>query len=301
MAMKINSIKYYFKEGFTGLFKNRLMTIASIATVAACILIMTFSYCIINNLKYVLIQLEDSVGIAVFLDDNLLADDINSISTQIEKIDHVNEVTYISPDEALSQLKQDWNADDILSGFDSENNPLSHSFEIKLDGIQYQNQVLDALNGIEGIRNIRHAQSETEILMKLNSFITILGALVILILGVISVVIIMNTIKISVYTRKTEINIMKFVGATDWFIRWPFIIEGMLIGLIGAIIPIIIAWPIYGKVINMMYENFSFIKNMITFRYSVDIFSVLMPAALIAGVLLGVIGSITSIRKYLKV
>lgn len=114
-------------------------------------------------------------------------------------------------------------------------------------------------------------------------------------------VIIVNTIKISVFTRKTEINIMKYVGATDWFIRWPFIIEGVLIGLLGALIPMLIAWPAYAKSISMIYDFFPIIKNMVTFRESSEIFSILLPFALIFGILLGVIGSVTSIRKHLKV
>ena len=176
-----------------------------------------------------------------------------------------------------------------------------NSFKISLDGIEYQSSVLSELEKLDGINNIRHAQSETEVLLKLNKIIQITGILVIAILGIISVVIIMNTIKISVFTRRNEINIMKFVGATDWFIRWPFIIEGVLIGLIGAIIPIAIAWPAYGKAINMIYTYFPIIKNLATFRLGAEIFSVLLPIALVFGILLGTVGSVTSIRKYLKV
>ncbi len=300
--MRLSSIKYYIKEGFSSLLKNRLMTVASIATVAACIFIMTFSYCIITNLRYVLSQMEDSIGIAVFLNDDIAADEITKISDEIKAIDHVKEVTYISPNDALDELKQEWNVEDnILDGFDENNNPLSSSFEIALDGIEYQGDVLSKLENIQGIRNIRHAQTETDVLIKVNKGVTIFGIVVIGILGIISVVIIMNTIKISVYTRKSEINIMKFVGATDWFIRWPFIIEGMMIGVIGAAIPMAVSWPAYGKIIDVVYTNFPVIKNIASFRYSIDVFSVLLPVAIISGILLGVIGSVTSMRKHLKV
>ena len=151
------------------------------------------------------------------------------------------------------------------------------------------------------LENIKDAHSETEVLVKVNTIITVIGVLVIAILVVISVVIIVNTIKISVFTRKTEINIMKYVGATDWFIRWPFIIEGVLIGLIGALIPMVIAWPCYAQSVNMIYEYFPIIKNMVTFRQSSEIFSILLPFSLAFGILLGVVGSVTSIRKHLKV
>lgn len=299
--MRPSSIKYYFKEGFTSLLRNRLMTVASIATVAACIFIMSFSYCVVSNLQYVLRQMEDSIGIAVFLNEELTSDDVERISDEIKAIPHVKQVIYTSPDDALTELQEEWSMDGILDGFSGENNPLSSSFEISLEGVEYQTDVTKALAAIDGIDNIRDAHTETEILLKVNNVMQVTGVVVIAILAVISVVIIMNTIKISVYTRRNEINIMKYVGATDWFIRWPFIIEGMLIGIIGSVIPMLISWPVYSKIIDILYTSLPVIKNMVSFRYSIDIFSVLIPVSIVSGILLGVIGSVTSIRKHLRV
>lgn len=299
--MKLSSIKYYFKEGFSGMLKNRLMTVASVATVAACIFIMSFSYCIVNNLSYMLGQLEDKVGVVAILNDELNADEVNHISEEINALPHVKTVTYISPDEALEDLQEEWGTQGILDGFSGENNPLSKSFDIAIDGIRSTGDVVKSIESIEGVKSVRHAQTATEMLMKLNKVATIMGSLVILILGVISVVIIMNTIKISVYTRRTEINIMKYVGATNWFIRWPFVIEGVLIGLIGAVIPIAIAWPAYGKMVDVVYDYLPILNNMVEFRNSADIFSLLVPIALLFGILLGVVGSVSSIRKHLNV
>ena len=304
MEMKPSSIRYYFKESFSGLLKNRLMTVASMATVAACILIMSFSYCMVNNLQYMLAQLEDDIGIATFMPSNATAQQVESVKKEIESIEHVTEVEYVSPDAALEDLKKELDADDILAGLEGENNPLSNSFNVSIDDINNQAAVLQKLNEIKqrgDLENIKDAHSETEVLIKINTIITVLGIVIIVILVVISVVIIVNTIKISVFTRKTEINIMKYVGATDWFIRWPFIIEGVLIGLLGALIPMLIAWPAYAKSISMIYDFFPVIKNMVTFRESGEIFSILLPFSLIFGILLGVIGSVTSIRKHLKV
>ncbi len=299
--MRPRSIKYYFKEGFTGLFKNRLMTVASIGAVAACIFIVSISVCLIGNLNYVLNQIEENIGIAVFLQDGLDSEKINEISNDVKEIEHVTMVTYISPDEALSDLKKEWGAESILDGFDGENNPLSHSLEISIDGIENQTFVIEKLRGVAGVKNIRNAQAETEILLKLNKGLSITGAVVVFVLAAISVVIIMNTIKISVYTRKNEINIMKFVGATDWFIRWPFIIEGCLIGLIGAALPMGVSWPLYSKIVELVYSYFPFIRNIATLLDGYFIFSKLIPVSLVVGVALGVFGSISSIRKYLKV
>ena len=127
------------------------------------------------------------------------------------------------------------------------------------------------------------------------------GILVMLVLGVISVMIIINTIRISVMNRRVEINIMKYVGATDWFIRWPFIIEGIIIGLIGAILPMLVGMPMYGKTVSLFYNHIPFVENFVRFRVVGDVFSFVLPAALIFGILLGVVGSVTSIRKHLQV
>ena len=299
--MKPSTIKYFFRESFSGLKKNMLMTMASMVAVAACISILSFSYCVGSNLQHMLNQMEDSIGISVFLSGELTGTEIEQMKNNIGMIEHVEDVRYISPNDALETLKQDWGAEeDIFEGLDSENNPLSHSFQISMEGIKYQADILKALESVEGIDNVRHGQTETEVLMKANRIFNISSALIMLVLGVISVMIIMNTIRISVVNRRVEINIMKYVGATDWFIRWPFVIEGVMIGMIGAVIPLLLGFPIYAKVTGMIFEYLPMI-NFIQFRLAGDIFAVLIPFGILFGIALGVIGSITSIRKHLRV
>ena len=283
--MRPSTIRYFLKEGFSGLKKNLLMTVASIIAVAACISIMSFSYCVVSNLQYMLDQMEDSIGISVFLKGDLTSEDIENMKTTISGLDHVTNVTYISPADALDQLKDQWGADeDIFIGLDDTNNPLSHSFQVELDQIESQDAVLAELQKIEGVDKVEYGQSLSEMLM-----------------GVISVMIIINTIRISVMNRRVEINIMKYVGATDWFIRWPFIIEGIIIGLIGAVLPMLVGMPMYGKTVSLFYNHIPFVENFVRFRVVGDVFSFVLPAALIFGILLGVVGSVTSIRKHLQV
>lgn len=299
--MRPSTIKYFVREGLSGLKKNLLMTMASMVAVAACISILSFSYCVGSNLQYMLNQMEDSIGISVFLKGDLTGEQIENMKTEIGEISHVENVQYISPADALDTLKKDWGADeDIFEGLDDSNNPLSHSFQISLDSIENQDGVLKALESVDGIDNIRHGQTETELLMKANHVFQIASVLVMLILGVISVMIIMNTIRISVVNRRVEINIMKYVGATDWFIRWPFIIEGIIIGLVGAVVPLLLGFPIYAKVTSAIYQYLPVIK-FIQFRLTGDIFSFLFPFGVVFGIVLGVIGSVTSIRKHLRV
>ena len=299
--MKFRSIKYFFSEAFGGVIRNRLMSIASIGTVAACIFMIAISYCALTNVNYMLAQIEESIGIAVFLEDDVNSDKVLGINDALVAIDHVENVSYISPEEALDDLKESWDAEEILSGFDESNNPLSSSFEVSLDDISYQEEVVDKIEQIDGVRNIRSSETETQFLVKITNFLSIFGSALIIVLAAISVVIITNTIKLSVFTRRTEISIMKYVGATDWFIRWPFVIEGIIIGIVGAAIPIIIAWPLYNKLVDVIYAQIPMVQNLVSFKFGIDIFSVLLPFALLFGALLGVIGSTISLRKHLNV
>lgn len=299
--MKPSTIKYFFRESFSGLKKNMLMTMASMVAVAACISILSFSFCVGSNLQHMLNQMENSIGISVFLKGDLTGEEIENMKTEIGRIDHVEDVQYISPTDALEDLKQDWGAEeDIFVGLDDENNPLSHSFQISLDKIESQNAVLTALEDVDGIDNVRHGQTETELLMKANRIFSVASVIVMLLLGAISVMIIMNTIRISVVNRRIEINIMKYVGATDWFIRWPFIIEGIIIGVVGAIVPLIIGFPVYAKVTSAILGYLPMV-TFVQFRLTGDVFGFLFPFGIIFGIVLGVIGSVTSIRKHLRV
>lgn len=171
--------------------------------------------------------------------------------------------------------------EDIFIGLDDTNNPLSHSFQVELDQIESQDAVLAELQKIEGVDKVEYGQSLSEMLMSVSNVFQVAGILVMLVLGVISVMIIINTIRISVMNRRVEINIMKYVGATDWFIRWPFIIEGIIIGLIGAILPMLVGMPMYGKTVSLFYNHIPFVENFVRFRVVGDVFSFVLPAALI--------------------
>ena len=299
--MKFRSIKYFFSEAFSGVIRNRLMSVASIGTVAACIFMIIISYCALTNVNYMLTQIEESIGISIFLEDDADADTVLALNDQLVTMEYVDSVRYISSEEALDEMKQSWDAEDILSGFDETNNPLTGSFEVNLTDISHQSEVVEKIEQLDGVRKIRSSETETEFLVKLSHFLRIFGGVLILALAAISVVIITNTIKLSVFTRRTEISIMKYVGATDWFIRWPFIIEGIIKGIVGASNPIIIAWPRYNNLISINYDQIPMIHSIVSFRFGIDIFSILLPVALIFGALLGVLGSNISLRKHLNV
>ncbi len=350
--MKIRTLKYHIQQGTKSLLKNRLMSLASIATVAANSFILIVSLCIVLNLDYMLEQVENNVGISVFVSSGATDDEVSLIEQEIKKIPHIKNVQYISEQDALEWAQESWgDENDILTGLEKDN-PFPRSFDIALDDIKFQKDVIKFLEQLQtdmeikllsqrgilkndsqaetsetsesdttapsdkliskediknpdysfiGIEKIRHAQREAEILLTISTAFRIISAILILIMGVIAVVIIMNTIKLTVFIRKNEINIMKYIGATDWFIRWPFIVEGILIGLIGALIPCIICSAAYTQSIEIINEKMSFLANIAQFRPWLDLFSFIIPSALILGMTLGVLGSITSIRKHLNV
>ena len=245
--------------------------------------------------------LEETAGITVFYTKEKYNEKtIEDIKEKINKIDNVKEVKYISPEEALESEKAEWGEyASLLDGLE-EDNPLPPSFELTLEDIRYQKDVISQLNEINGIE-VRYFEEETKILISFNNIIRIISLVLILVLCFIGIMLMDNTIRLTVYIRKTEINIMKYIGATDWFIRWPFIIEGIIIGLIGAIIPLGIVWAFYNFITQLIYEKNTVLQNILAFRTTEEIFSVLTPVSLIIGVSIGIIGSSISIRRYLKV
>ncbi len=303
MAMKIRTIKLYFKEGFYGIFRNRLMSLAAVATIAACLFIVGISYCVAINLDFMLETLEKTMGVTVFLEKDITMTQIEQMHNRIKQIPHVTEVKYISPKQALDEFQRDLGEQGgagVLEGLELDN-PLSPSFEISLTNAKYQRAIIESLSELQGVKKIKHAQSEAEILMGINRMLRIISLILVGILSIIGIIIIMNTIKITVYIRRYEINIMKYIGATDWFIRWPFVIEGILIGLIGACIPIFIIWASYGFVIQLIYDKFTVIQNLFVFRQANEIFPALLPIAIAMGGIIGMIGSTLSVRKHLRV
>ncbi len=302
MGMKIRSIKYYIKEGFRNLIKNRLMSVASIAAVMFSVFMVIVAVCLSANISYILEDVENSIGISAFVEDDLELEQMTELLKRIENIEHVTQVTYISADDALKIMKEELGEDgDVLDIYENDN-PFSASFSIMVDKAENQEYVVMRLEEIEQIRKVNHALTITNILISIGNLIRGISIVIIAILVIVSVVIITNTIKLAVYIRKTEIGIMKYVGATDWFIRWPFVIEGTLIGLIGAIIPAFLSMFGYNVLIEKVYEKFSLIQQLgIQFMPSGDIFTNLFPLSVVVGIIIGTLGSGVSVKKYLKV
>lgn len=402
ITMKLRTWKYYISQGFRGVFKNGLMSAASIIIVSACVFTVILSLSIMVNVDYVLSQIESNVGVTVFLGNKPTDAQVKVLQKKIEEMTNVTKVTYISQQGALEKAKKMWDTD-TLDGL-KEDNPFPRSLDVQVSGISHQKDViaritklqqefenqivngevetvaetttidpaqaakaavnnavkeagsqptttktalLDKLTGTvevqaegtsatpvteglptpatiqqennepvtvnnapkigdadyeyQGIESIRHAQQLTDTLMAIDAIFKIVSVVIIAILAIISIGIIMNTIKLTVFIRKNEIGIMKYVGATDWFIRWPFIVEGVIIGLIGAAIPSVISWLSYDRIVDYFNTHISVLNTLVSLKSGSEIFIVTIPVALLVGALLGAVGSITSVRKHLRV
>jgi len=300
--MKFRSFKYYMKEAVVSVARNRLMSLSSVVTVAACVFILIFSVCIAVNLDSFLEKLEQAGGISITIDEGLTHDEVSALYDKVTGLEHVVLAEYLSADDALadfaSKLKENESSDMIERL--TKDNPLRRYINVTLDSSRSAAEVITALEKMDGIVRVRHAQEFTSMLLSVNSVVRVVSIIIILILSLLSVIIIMNTIKLTVNNRRTEITIMKYVGATEWFIKWPFVIEGVIIGVLGAVIPIVVGWLLYGSAVEAVQKQVEMLSAVLVFKEGIELFPVLIPLALLLGAAIGTLGSITSMRRYLS-
>lgn len=301
--MRIRTLKYWLTEGGKGLVRNRLMSIASIATIGACLFILGIAYCVVANIDHILLEIDETVGITAFIEENTEETEIEQVLKKLENRSEVKSVKYVTPEEAWKSFKESLGEDeDLLDGL-GDDNPLqnSASFEITLNDINKQDQIVGYLDTFTEIRKINHSKQSVDILISFGKVIRYISIAIISILIFIAILLMNNTIKLTVFMRKNEINIMKYIGATDAFVRGPFMVEGILIGIIGAFIPYFLIKISYKNIVNFTYEKIPDITNLIEFIDINSLKSTLFALFIIIGVGIGIIGSKTSIRKYLKV
>ncbi len=275
------------------------MSFASLGTIVLCLLILGLSYSIAENVEYLLKQVESTIGISAYIDTSIEEEDITLLKNKIEAIPHVTGVTYISKEQALESFSEDQSIANIMDDF-KDDNPLPASFDIQMDEISNQDKVVNALEKYPELE-LSYFQTETPMLVQLSKSIHIISTIVIVSLTLVGILLMSNTIKLTVYIRRKEINIMKYIGATDWFIRAPFIIEGITIGLIGAVIPIAIIWASYEWLTQKLYASFSLVMESVKLQETAVILTNFIPMSLIIGVSIGIIGSGIAISKHLRV
>lgn len=296
--MKIRGVRYFFSEAFKNIFSNGWMTIASIFTVIASLLVLGIFLTLSINVTNMAGNLEDSYQIVVFVDEKVNYDGVVSIGSQIKNVENVQDAILTTSNERLLMLrdKMGENADKLDRYKDD--NPLRNMYQITLDDLSQSSETIKNLENIDGIAKIQRNEEAIDKLVKVADYIKTFSLWIIIALAVVSIFIISNTIKLTVYTRRKEINIMKFVGATDWFIRWPFIIEGIFIGLIGAAASIGLIISGYSLIIGIVDSlGIAFI----TMKPLGELTGIIISSSLGLGAVLGGIGSFISVRKHLNV
>ena len=297
---KISTFFYTLRQGFSNIFRNKWFSLASIATISACLFLFGIFYAIVANFQNIVKTAEEGVSVTVFFDEGITDERIAQIGDMINKRVEVSKVVFISAEEAWEDFKTEY-LGEYADGFTE--NPLENSmnYQIYLSDVSMQSALVTYLESVDGIRQINKSEVTATTLSGINALIGYVSVGIIVILLAVSVFLISNTVTIGISVRKEEINIMKYIGATDFFVRAPFVIEGVLIGLLGALVPLAAIYALYHQVIEYVVGRFEMLSQLLNFLPVETIFRVLTPVSVIVGVGIGFFGSITTVRKHLHV
>ncbi len=301
----IGRIFYAIRQGFKNIGRNRLFSLASVGTITACLFIFGIFYCIVANFQYMVHAAESNVGVTVFFDETTTEEQMLEIQRLIDVREEVSSTTYISADQAWQNFKQDYFPDGdegILAGLDQDN-PLVDcaSVQVYLADTSRQAELISYIKGLDGVSEVNASDIIADSFTNFSRLIGYVSIGIILILVFVAIFLISNTVMIGITVRKEEIAIMKYIGATDFFVRGPFLVEGMTIGLIGSAIPVVVLRLLYPMVVDFVLEHFSILNRILTFMDVNDVFNILIPISLAIGLGIGFIGSYMTLRKHVRV
>ncbi len=295
--MRIRGFRYFMTEAFKNLFANGWMSLASVFTVMASLLILGMFMILSLNLNSIVGDLEQDYEIIVVMDEKTTEEGIPAIRKEILKVENVTDATLDRNSDRLEQLKEKFGENGSLLDRYKDDNPLRNWYRITLADLNRTSETVRKLEQIDGVEKVIQNEDAISNLVKIANYVRSFSVWIIIALAIVSVFIISNTIKLTVYTRRREINIMKFVGATDWFIRWPFIIEGIIIGLIGACASALLILIGYNFLVAVMQNNILFIS----LKPLEELTSLILSSTFGLGVVLGGLGSFIAVRKHLNV
>lgn len=304
--MKISTIFYSMGQGIKNLYRNRLFSLASVGTITASLLLFGLFFFLTTNISYVIDSFESStVSVSVFFEQGLSDGEKEQIKNSIEQRAEVSEVVYTSAEEAWEQYKEEnYKGDESLSESFGDVNPLADSdnYTVYLNDVTMQDSLVGYIERLPGVRQVNCDEKIAEGLTTFNNIVSIASGILILILVGVSIFLISTMVSIAVSVRAEEIKIMKLIGARDSFIKAPFVVEGLIVGLAGSGIPIAILVPVYGKILGYMNANYANIfGGKIGFLSSGYIFARLTPMIFAIGILIGLFGTLTTLKKKLKV
>ncbi|OPJ58706.1 permease-like cell division protein FtsX [Clostridium chromiireducens] len=297
--MKINTFKYYIIDAFKSLNRNKTISLASVITVTATLFLMGMFILLSQNIQIGMKNVESQLQIQVFLKDGISITDQENINQKLSSIPGIGDVEYEDKSEALDKFNKEVSENDnsLLSNYDSSNNPLPNSYIVKLEKPEVSEQVISSIENMPGIESINNDQKFTNKIISISNSLKWISIVLFILMIATSIFLISNTIKLTIFSRRKEIGIMKYVGATDWFIRWPFVIEGAVIGLIGAIASTVLLYSLY-KIVFIKINESLLLINLLSPSY---ITQALQWQFVLTGILIGGIGSSWSLFKFLKV
>lgn len=317
--MRISTFGYVGKQGVKNIWRNKMFSLASIATMSACIFLFGLFFSILVNFQYIIKSAEEGVAITVLFNDDATEEQKKEIGEQLESRDDVSEVKYVSADDAWAEFQKEYFGDnpELAEGF-KDDNPLAHSdnYEVYMKTVKGDNKDLIAKSkslsatqqdlvkfaqSLDGVRQVNKSDVVANTLSSVNMLVAYVSIAIIAILLGVSVFLISNTVTTGITVRKEEIAIMKYIGAKDFVVRSPFVIEGLIIGLFGAVIPLALLYFLYDKAVVYIMEKFSILKNIITFLPVGNVYIYLLPIGLAMGIGIGFLGSYFTVRKHLRV
>ena len=317
--MRISTFGYVGKQGVKNIWRNKMFSLASIATMSACIFLFGLFFSILVNFQYIIKSAEEGVAITVFFNDDATEEQKKEIGEQLESRDDVSEVKYVSADDAWAEFQKEYFGDnpELAEGF-KDDNPLANSdnYEVYMKTVKGNNKDLIAKSkslsatqqdlvkfaqSLDGVRQVNKSDVVANTLSSVNMLVAYVSIAIIAILLGVSIFLISNTVTTGITVRKEEIAIMKYIGAKDFVVRSPFVIEGLLIGLFGAAIPLALLYFLYDKAVVYIMEKFSILKNIITFLPVGNVYIYLLPIGLAMGIGIGFLGSYFTVRKHLRV
>lgn len=295
--MKIRTWEYFVREVAVSLKRNNWMSIASVSTVAVSLLILGMFLIIVLNLNNMASHLESQVEISVYLEDGMNDQKTKDLGEKLKAMSAVESVTFVSKEKAMERFKQRLGDQQNLLEALEDTNPLPNAFEVRTKQPELVKATADNISKIEGVESAKFGQDVIEQLFELTKMIRIFGVVIIGFLTLATIFIISNTIRLTVFARRREIGIMKYVGATDWFIRWPFLMEGMLLGFLGSLIATIILRGSYSAITTKIYETLTFLPLIPEYPFLNHI-SLLL---LVVGTAIGALGSTISLKRFMNV
>lgn len=317
--MRISTFGYVGKQGVKNIWRNKMFSLASIATMSACIFLFGLFFSILVNFQYIIKSAEEGVAITVFFNDDATEEQKKEIGEQLESRDDVSEVKYVSADDAWAEFQKEYFGDnpELAEGF-KDDNPLvgSDNYEVYMKTVKGDNKDLIAKSkslsatqqdlvkfaqSLDGVRQVNKSDVVANTLSSVNMLVAYVSIAIIAILLGVSIFLISNTVTTGITVRKEEIAIMKYIGAKDFVVRSPFVIEGLIIGLFGAVIPLALLYFLYDKAVVYIMEKFSILKNIITFLPVGNVYIYLLPIGLVMGIGIGFLGSYFTVRKHLRV